>query len=290
MKIQNSIVFIVVFFIQSFLFGGFSAGTLVKSGDQYVPIELLRVGDVVACYDFIEGYTEKPITHIVSCTSSKCALVVVNKKQIITSSEQQFYSINQHIWKKAIELKDGDFLLGAFDEKIAIEDVFILDQPIDLFDIAVKDYHNFLILHDNVLVHNFAPVVVGLSWFFGSGALQFTGASLGLAALGGLIGLKLNKSKQRYSYEINCDQKGTNGGGAQAPGKPTKEDGFVPPKKGDGKKVKNPNGPGYGWKDEGGNVWVPSGPNGHGGPHWDVQRPGGGYDNVVPGGKIRGEK
>ena len=74
----------------------------------------------------------------------------------------------------------------------------------------------------------------------------------------------------------------------QAPGKPTEQDGYYPPKKWDGKKVKNPKGPGYGWPDKDGNIWVPTGPKGHGGPHWDVQVPRGrSYRNVLPGGKER---
>ncbi|WP_211327766.1 polymorphic toxin type 37 domain-containing protein, partial [Solilutibacter pythonis] len=79
-------------------------------------------------------------------------------------------------------------------------------------------------------------------------------------------------------------------GGAQAPGMPTADDGYECPKKWDGKKVKSPNGRGYGWPDKNGNVWVPTGPGSgaHGGPHWGVQRPGGGYINVYPGGRTRG--
>lgn len=77
---------------------------------------------------------------------------------------------------------------------------------------------------------------------------------------------------------------------ADAPGQPKEEDGYTAPKKWDGKKVRSPNGRGYGWPDKNGNVWVPTGPgsSAHGGPHWDVQRPGGGYINVYPGGKTRG--
>jgi len=78
--------------------------------------------------------------------------------------------------------------------------------------------------------------------------------------------------------------------GAQAPGIPTKEDGYEPPKKWDGEKVRSKNGKGYGWPDAKGNVWIPTGPGSkaHGGPHWDVQSPDGKtYDNVYPGGKIR---
>jgi hypothetical protein len=77
---------------------------------------------------------------------------------------------------------------------------------------------------------------------------------------------------------------------ADAPGQPTAADGYTPAKKWDGKKVKDPNRSfGSGWPDVKGDVWVPTGPGGdaHGGPHWDVQTPGGGYRNVYPGGKVR---
>jgi hypothetical protein len=71
--------------------------------------------------------------------------------------------------------------------------------------------------------------------------------------------------------------------GPKAPGKPGATDGFKDPKGGDNW-VPNPNGGGNGWLDANGNVWVPTGQGGgaHGGPHWDVQTPGGGYDNIRP--------
>lgn len=79
---------------------------------------------------------------------------------------------------------------------------------------------------------------------------------------------------------------------AQAPGKPTEKDGFIPPKKWDGKKVCHPETGQYGWPDKKGNVWVPTGPGplAHGGPHWDVVDKYGDHKNVMPGGKIRGQK
>jgi hypothetical protein len=65
------------------------------------------------------------------------------------------------------------------------------------------------------------------------------------------------------------------------PGKPTAEDGFKPQKNSDDKKT-NKDGQ-WGWTDRKGNHWVPTNPgNAHGGPHWDVQKPGGGYVNVFP--------
>jgi RHS repeat-associated protein len=71
--------------------------------------------------------------------------------------------------------------------------------------------------------------------------------------------------------------------GPKAPGKPGPDEGFKDPKGGDNW-VRNPNGRGYGWEDASGDVWVPTGQGGgaHGGPHWDVQTPGGGYRVVRP--------
>jgi RHS repeat-associated protein len=71
---------------------------------------------------------------------------------------------------------------------------------------------------------------------------------------------------------------------AKAPGQPTAADGYVPPKNWNGEKVPSPNGGGYGYPDRNGDVWVPTGngPTAHGGPHWDVQEPGGDYRNVFP--------
>lgn len=80
----------------------------------------------------------------------------------------------------------------------------------------------------------------------------------------------------------------TDPNGAKAPGMPGEVEGYQPPKNGP-QWVRNPNGKGYGWVDAGGKVWVPTGPGplAHGGAHWDVQIPGGGYINVYPGGKAR---
>ena len=86
--------------------------------------------------------------------------------------------------------------------------------------------------------------------------------------------------------------------GAKAPGQPGPTEGFQPPSGGE-QWVPSPNGRGYGWLDDNGNVWVPTGWAGapgtgttgpaHGGPHWDVQNPNNPNQpvNVYPGGRRR---
>ncbi len=116
------------------------------------------------------------------------------------------------------------------------------------------------------------------------GGIGLTDIGIGIGLGAGLIGLDRIFSKPP---ENAYDPKGP-----KAPGKPGEAEGFCPPKGGDDW-VKNPNGNGYGWRDKGGDVWVPTGPydpskgDSHGGSHWDVQTPGGGYVNIYPGGGRR---
>lgn len=111
------------------------------------------------------------------------------------------------------------------------------------------------------------PIVAGAAWAaLNPGALQ--ALSQGWDALVTWV------KPPENAYDPN---------GPKAPGKPTEADGFTSPKGGDNW-VPNPNGKGWGWEDSKGDVWCPTGQGGsaHGGPHWDVQTPGGGYRNVRP--------
>lgn len=114
----------------------------------------------------------------------------------------------------------------------------------------------------------FIPVVItGIDLAIGAG----------LGAVGYGIDLIFNKPPEN-AYDPN---------GPKAPGKPGAEDGFSDSKNGENW-VRNPNpgkgGPSHGWEDDKGDVWCPTGQGGraHGGPHWDVQSPGGGYRNIRP--------
>ncbi len=99
-----------------------------------------------------------------------------------------------------------------------------------------------------------------------------------------------HKPSSKHS-ETDTKQKNKNND-AQAPGKSTKVDGFIPAKKWSGKKVKHPKTGQYGYPNKKGNVWVPTGPGplAHGGPHWDVVDKAGNGKNIMPGGHERGTK
>ncbi|MDR0209860.1 MAG: RHS domain-containing protein [Pseudomonas putida] len=128
---------------------------------------------------------------------------------------------------------------------------------------------------------------------FGAGGAIYSGTDIGSpsqwSSRGGYSGSSTSSEEygsRKPLYAVPpADAKDPNG--AKAPGKPGAAEGFKDPKSGESW-VPNPN-PGkgggkHGWLDAKGNVWVPSGQGGraHGGPHWDVQKPGGGYENIRP--------
>ena len=97
---------------------------------------------------------------------------------------------------------------------------------------------------------------------------------------------EVSQSTSTPNNDSELDEKGNP---VVKPGQqPTEKDGYIAPKEGPVKsREKN------GWVDKNGNVWVPvptGSPQAHGGGHWDVQSPKGGYSNVYPGGKARGGK
>lgn len=102
------------------------------------------------------------------------------------------------------------------------------------------------------------------------------------AIIGGVIGATAGD----YIYNAKPPENAYDQNGPKAPGKPGETEGFRDPKGGENW-VPNPNprngGSSHGWEDDKGRVWCPTGQGGrsHGGPHWDVQKPGG-YDNVFP--------
>ncbi|MFI6165558.1 polymorphic toxin type 37 domain-containing protein [Nocardia sp. NPDC051052] len=142
---------------------------------------------------------------------------------------------------------------------------------------------------DGTVLEGAATAMAGaVSTFFTALAgIKFSAAALAAGALATITGLTILSIAGDSTFNANYKPPANayDPDGAKAPGRPGDAEGFAPPKGGD-RWVPNPNGRGFGWEDADGNVWVPTGQGGaaHGGPHWDVEFPKGGYKNVRPGG------
>lgn len=251
------------------------------------------------------------------------SLECASTNAIVCAPTQEFYSPHSHTWIPAYKLQAGDELLCKQSIK-KIAAIEYVKQSLDVYMLEIKNTHTFFVGYQGALTHNMgipAALGLGLSIPFGSVAGGATAGSffgppaliIG-AMLGSAIGafVSMIQSDSISSYKVNLgnthyidnfihqqnnddkseesDKDSDDKTDAQAPGKPTEQDGYTPPKNWDGKKVKNPNGSGSGWPDKKGNVWVPTGhgSKAHGGPHWDVQDPKTGkHTNILPGGRER---
>jgi hypothetical protein len=290
MKIQ--ILVLIYFFPFLINAEGFLKGTLIKTPENYKPIEIISVGDKVISCGFGKLFEESVVTRIEKISMGEFVHVYFDGGiEIIAEPEQKFFSVQNKKWIKAYQIKQNEILSAYLDQTFRVISVQKNYEKQIVYRITVEPNHNYFITKNDILVHNFFVTIPLLSWAVGEGFILFGGISLGAIAVayGNFIAKEIiRKTAKSLIFE---DEK-FRLSDAQAPGKPTTEDGFEVPKRSDGKKVKHPKTGQYGWQDSKGNIWVPTGigPRAHGGPHWDVIDPQGRHRNIMPGENVRGRQ
>lgn len=285
MKLRSNLMLLLLAVVPA-LQAGFGVDTPVKTLQGYINIQVLQKSDqVVSWSNDLVG------AHAVTKTRRSGVIKVVQIKlpnsTLICDLKQSFFLPFQNKWQVASELQPGMALLSYQGELVQVLDVQVLSKSARIFSLEVDQAHTYFVSRDEVLVHNGIPVLIGFAWVFGEKAIEFAGANLMIGIIGWLYDRNSNSVKTKIDTS-HLDEAMHNVFADKAPGKPTKVEGYVPPKKWDGKKVKHPETGQYGYPDKGGNVWVPTGPTGHGGAHWDVVDPWGNrVDNVYPGGHSR---
>lgn len=274
---------------------GFIAGTLVKTPTGYTPIEELKIGDTVICFDLKGSCLEKKVTYTHQKHVTRFLIITVNNKEIIVADDHTFYIPSEEKWVIAEELKIGHVLFKNCLEQVTIDQIQEIPVNDSAYDITVDEYHNFCVTQEDIIVHNVIPL---FAWGAGQG-LAFVGwkaVGLGILNTLGGIGSKLfvngafkklfgSSGRARDYEEFNRLYD------LSIPDKPGDKDGYKPPKNSDGEKQPHPETDQHGWPDKDGNYWVPSGPHGHAGPHWDIINPGGKrIGNIYPGGYNRPPK
>ncbi len=165
---------------------GFLSGTLVKVSNGYIPIEELKEGDKVICFDFKGSCIERSVTHIEHKGASRFFRVVVNGEEIVVADDHIFYLPLEGKWVKAEELKVGHSLLKNCLEFVKVGHILEIVTHDIAYDLTVEEYHNFCVSREDILVHNIIPL---FAWGAGQG-LAFVGwnaVGMGvLATLGGI--------------------------------------------------------------------------------------------------------
>ncbi len=188
MSIKN-ILITLLFVSTNIIYGiGFVENTLVKTSTGYARIADLKVGNKVICYDFKDDCVERPVTYIHKQKHDSYFEVFIAGELIRCASGDKFFLPEGGKWIEAKNLMPGQVLLSHCTEFKPIDLVREIDEPVELYDITVEEFHNFCISTNDIHVHNWLPLVqLTMTWTPGIG-VAITGAvgMLG-AAVGGVF-------------------------------------------------------------------------------------------------------
>ena len=157
-----------------------------KTSAGYTAIEHLSVGDLIFCFDDDNNCVERPITNVVHKCVPRYVCVQIRDESVDVSGAQQLYDAQEHKWVAVAHLKNNSCVLTHQPERGYIKSIQWVDELIEVYCLSVAEYHNFFISRADICAHNFPPVVIGLAWAFGGGVIEWLGASVGIAGLGGL--------------------------------------------------------------------------------------------------------
>lgn len=167
---------------------GLFGTTKVKTQTGHCAIEELRVGDLVACYDFKnKKEIYNPITYADRLHLTNHIQIIINDEVLQVAPEHKFYIHSTNSWVKAKDLIENSDLRLLLDP--GIQDVKQVAEELDVIRISVNNQQNYYITNNNLLVHNFLFLDVSILWGIGEG-IEITWAALGptvTAAATGLI-------------------------------------------------------------------------------------------------------
>ncbi|HEV2916353.1 MAG TPA: polymorphic toxin-type HINT domain-containing protein [Candidatus Babeliales bacterium] len=204
---------------------GFLAGMLIRTPAGYTTIENLIIGNHVVSIEHNATYTAYPIHYIAQYYVDRYMQIYVQDTCIAVAPDQLFYLPREDLWVTAADLTTKH-IIGNADANFPITYIEIIEKPTTVYALSIAQSHTYCVSPYNIQVHNIFPaVVLGLSWAFGLGSIEFTGASVGLAALGAFFGIKACKNKKKTDI-VPTIQSAANCNGPKRPKKKNNDDEF----------------------------------------------------------------
>lgn len=72
-----------------------------------------------------------------------------------------FCPFDKQRWLEVNTLQENYFILKNIKELIRIEKIKKINQKAEFYNLTIEHYHNFFISHEDILVHNAAPILAG---------------------------------------------------------------------------------------------------------------------------------
>lgn len=138
---------------------GLLGSTRVKTSTGYSTLQELQVGDMVACFDpESKQMLYSPITHTDRIEVQKHIRITIKGQDLRVAPEHLFHAAALNEWVPASALLDDANLCSYVDPDI--NDVQLVNEKLEVVRISVNSHHNFFITDNNILVHNYIPIVL----------------------------------------------------------------------------------------------------------------------------------
>ncbi|MCX5922998.1 MAG: polymorphic toxin-type HINT domain-containing protein [Candidatus Dependentiae bacterium] len=184
----STLLYALLFVFPAFIFAGFPSGTQVKIPGGYKSIEKIKIGDLVFAIKPDGHCAITSVVQVASYTWHKYMLIEIDDSVIISVTGQRFYNPIENRWIKAKHIQKDIPLLSGMNDVLYVRSVKKIYEPIEIFDIRLKDVHTFCIGDRDIVVHNFLQLTIGFSIAWGCGVMTFEAfwqaCIVGLVAIG----------------------------------------------------------------------------------------------------------
>jgi RHS repeat-associated protein len=132
----------------------FVAGTLVATAIGVVPIESIRAGDLVWARDEVTGEIRLCEVAETYCRESAPIVEVIAGGELIATTPEHPFWVQDHGWKAAGDLQVGDRLVTLSGESVVVEDIRRRPVPEPVYNLQVSGLHTYFVGLAGVWVHN----------------------------------------------------------------------------------------------------------------------------------------
>ncbi len=134
----------------------FVAGTTVLTTLGKKAIETIQVGDTIPCVDHITG--EAAEKRVITTTVNKVNRLIELDidGELIQCTETHPFQVKGKGWVDAADLNPNDIVYTQDWNTATVNSIGLLelDEPVEVFNFEVEDFHTYFIGEQSILVHN----------------------------------------------------------------------------------------------------------------------------------------
>ena len=148
-------------------FNSFDGTTLVSTENGLVPIQEIKIGDMVWAYNEAnQSKSLQEVTHLIRGEGDKALVdITLSDGEIITAtSNHPFWAIDSQEWLEAGELTNRSILLDINDKNTTIKSLKHYAQNKKVYNLTVGNIHTYYVGLGGILGHNADCPIPDVRW------------------------------------------------------------------------------------------------------------------------------